>query len=515
MNYPLVIPSEHIGDSASRVEGISSVKNIIAGYVGSKARKKYDYMSPKPAKLNEVHTPPNAAEHNLAAQLSVHANTNIREAIQKIESTRFQIVFVVNNDKALLGIVTNGDLRRFFIAGGSVNARIRDCMNVSFKAARIDDSHEQLLKLFDLGYGVIPRLDKLGRLVDLVTPSFQINSPEAPVLARARAPVRVSFGGGGSDLTYYFQGKKGLVLNATVALYSHATLVPRTDKEINIYSEDLHTHSRYESLNALLAGKADDLLGAVVSVVKPTYGFDLYVRSDFSVGSGLGGSSAVATAVVAAFNELRLDRWSPYEAVELAFQAERLAYQVAGGWQDQYASVFGGFNFIELDNRKNLVHAIRLDTSIINELEECMILCNTNIKHDSSELHKKQQASLQDENRLKHMEDMVELCREMHHYLLRGELVSFGACLDRGWKLKKEISPFVSNERLDAIYAAAMRAGAVGGKLLGAGAGGYFLFFVLPQYRTAVANTLRSMDCCMSAFRLEPDGVKSWRTRLQ
>ena len=454
-------------------------------------------------------------EHALAKKLSANINASILDAIEKIESTRFQIVFAVDNRNILLGIVTNGDLRRFFLAGGSIDAPIHECMNTSFKAAQINDSREQLLKLFDLGFGVIPRINGEGQLVDLVTPSFELNSPEAPILARAKAPVRVSFGGGGSDLTYYFVEKKGLVLNATVALYSHATLVPRVDKTINLYSEDLQTQRHYDSLEAFLSAGAEDLLGAVVTVVKPTYGFDLYVRSDFPVGSGLGGSSAVATAIVAAFNELRLDRWSPYEAVELAFQAERLCYGVAGGWQDQYASVFGGFNLIELDSRKNLVNAIRLEDSVVNELEECLILCNTMIKHDSSELHKRQKVSLQDEGRVNHMDEMVDLCKEMHHHLLRGELLSFGNCLDRAWQLKKGVSPSVSNTHLDHIYDAAVRAGAVGGKLLGAGAGGYFLFFVLPQHRTIVSNTLRSLGCTLSSFKLEPDGVKSWRTRLQ
>jgi len=144
-----------------------------------------------------------------------------------------------------------------------------------------------------------------------------------------------------------------------------------------------------------------------------------------------------------------------------------------------------------------------------------LILCNTMIKHDSSELHKKQKISLQDEGRVNYMDEMVDLCKEMHHHLLRGELLSFGTCLDRAWKLKKEVSPSVSNTHLDRIYDAAVGAGAVGGKLLGAGAGGYFLFFVLPQHRTVVSNTLRALGCTLSSFKLEPDGVKSWRTRLQ
>jgi D-glycero-alpha-D-manno-heptose-7-phosphate kinase len=114
---------------------------------------------------------------------------------------------------------------------------------------------------------------------------------------------------------------------------------------LHLHSEDLNVYQRYESLGDLQAQlKRNSLLAATVSVLRPTSGFDLFVRSDFPVGSGLGGSSAVTTAIVAAFNELRLDRWTTYELAEVCFQAERLCFGVAGGWQDQYASAFGGFN---------------------------------------------------------------------------------------------------------------------------------------------------------------------------
>ena len=129
-----------------------------------------------------------------------------------------------------------------------------------------------------------------------------------------------------------------------------------------------------------------------MAVIRPTSGFDLYVRSDFPVGSGLGGSSSVTTAIVAAFNELRLDRWTTYEVAEICFQAKRLCFGVAGGWQDQYASAFGGFNLIEFDGSRNLVHPIRLDASTVNELEECLILCDTQIPHESGAIHKEQRS---------------------------------------------------------------------------------------------------------------------------
>jgi D-glycero-alpha-D-manno-heptose-7-phosphate kinase len=452
--------------------------------------------------------------NELIQQLTMLCTQAILAAVERMESSRFQVVFVVDEFGHLMGIITNGDLRRHLLNGGSTSDLVTTCMNQDFKSVNLNASREELLKLLDLGYHVIPRVDAVGRLVDIVTAEYDFASPEAPILTRARAPVRVSFSGGGSDLTYYFVDQPGAVLSTTVALYSHATLIPRGDKEINIYSEDLNTHEFYPSLMELLNAGSGGLLRAVVSVIKPTYGFDLYVRSDFPVGSGLGGSSAVATAVVAAFNEMRLDRWTTYEVAELAFQAERVCFGIAGGWQDQYASAFGGFNLIELDGKKNLVHAIRMETSTLNELEECLILCDSGIKHDSGLLHHEQRESVNQTDKSQHVADLVSLCRQMHKHLIRGELLDFGRSLDRGWQLKRSLSNSVTNPAIDGIYQGAIDAGALGGKLLGAGAGGFFLFFVQPQYRQKVANSLRAMNCKLSSFRFETSGVTSWRTKV-
>ena len=452
--------------------------------------------------------------NELIEQLTLLCTFNVLAALKRMESSRFQIVFVVDETGLLLGLITNGDLRRHLLGGGSTSDLVSACMNREYRSVSVDASREELLKLLDLGFHVIPRVDANGKLVDLVTPEYDLASPEAPILTRARAPVRVSFSGGGSDLTYYFVDRPGAVLSTTVALYAHATLIPRADKEINIYSEDLDTHEHYASLMELLNTSNRGLLRAVVSVIKPVYGFDLYVRSDFPVGSGLGGSSAVATAVVAAFNEMRLDRWTTYEVAELAFQAERVCFGIAGGWQDQYASAFGGFNLIELDGKKNLVHAIRMEPATLNELEECLILCDSRIKHDSGALHEEQRASVSQDDKARNVTQMVDLCRQMHKHLIKGELLDFGRNLDVGWQLKRSLSSSISNPQIDSIYQAARNAGALGGKLLGAGAGGFFLFFVQPQYRQKVAQCLRDLNCKLSSFRFETGGVTSWRTKV-
>lgn len=451
----------------------------------------------------------------LVKELSIDVQQTILDAIECIESGNLQIAFVVSDDKRLQGVVTNGDVRRYLLQGGLTDQPVIACMNREFRAVAVDTPREDLLKAFDLGYNALPGLDPEGRLVEVFTRQMAA-SAEAPVLARARAPVRMSFCGGGADLTYFFIDHPAAVLSCTVGLYAHATLVPRDDEQIQIFSEDLGHEEHYASIAELLVAADKSLLATIVAVIKPKYGFDLYLRSDFPVGSGLGGSSAATTATIAAFNELRQDRWSTYEIAELAFQAERLCFGIAGGWQDQYASAFGGFNLIEFENQRNLVHPIRLEDAIRNELESCLVLCDTGISHDSGRLHELQREEIEAESsQTELLSASVALCRRMHRYLIRGELRDFGRCLDEAWQLKKRFSSAISHGRLDDIYEAALSAGALGGKLLGAGGGGFFLFYVQPQHRQRVVQTVRELGCHTQNFRFESCGVTSWRMKIQ
>jgi D-glycero-alpha-D-manno-heptose-7-phosphate kinase len=451
----------------------------------------------------------------LVKELTIDMQRTILDAIKCIESGNLQIAFVVADDMRLLGVVTNGDVRRYLLQGGLTDQPVTACMNREFRSVSVSTPREDLLKAFDLGHNALPVLDDEGRLVEVYTRQMAA-SAEVPVLARARAPVRMSFCGGGADLTYFFIDHPAAVLSCTVGLYAHATLVPRDDRQIHIYSEDLGREEHFHSLPALLSAAEKSLLATIVSVIKPKYGFDLYLRSDFPVGSGLGGSSAATIASIAAFNELRQDRWNTYEIAELAFQAERLCFGIAGGWQDQYASAFGGFNLIEFENQRNLVHPIRLEEAIRNELESCLVLCDTGISHDSGRLHELQREEIEAESsQTELLSASVALCRRMHRYLMRGELRDFGLCLDEAWQLKKRFSSAISHGRLDAIYAAALAAGALGGKLLGAGGGGFFLFYVQPQYRQRVVHAVRAQGCQTQNFRFESSGVTSWRTKIQ
>lgn len=445
----------------------------------------------------------------------VQNGATVTDAIRTIEDSKVQTAFVVDDDHVLLGIVTNGDIRRFIIEGGNIENAVEEALNRNFKAVRMDAPREESLKLFDMGYSVVPRLDERGRLIDLLTPdSHRDFEVTGKVIVRARAPARISFAGGGTDLTYFFSRCYGLVLNAAISRYAITTLIPRQTFDIDIYSHDLGSHQHFATPLAMIEATDHNLLSTTTSLIKPDFGFEMHVSAEFPIGSGLGGSSAVVTSILTAFNELRAHRWSLYEVAELAFQAERLCFKVPGGWQDQYAASFGGFNLIEFRPTGNSVNPLRIPDDVIFELEESLILFDTGLAHDSGDLHRTQKSEMSNLDGDEKLSLLAEFCQEMNRALARQDLRRFGEGLHRAWLLKKRTSSRVSTEKIDQIYDAALAGGALGGKLLGAGGGGHILFFVPPDLRSAVVAALRPFDCKPSRIRFDIKGAQSWRTRV-
>ena len=280
---------------------------------------------------------------------TIRENQSIKEALKAIEKNHKGIVLIENNKKQIIGVATDGDIRRKIIKGISIDRNIIECCNRNFIFADIESPREDLLKMFDNSLRIIPVLNKQMKLVDILSSENLPLPVEQDFFVQAVAPVRVSFGGGGSDLTHYFSNNDGAVINSTISLYSHALLIPSKDSSIEIYSRDLNKSIKSKSLDKMLIKKDQDfsLIFALLRTISPDFGFKLYLNSDFRMGSGLGGSAVVCAAILGCFNEIRKDKWDKYELSELAYQAERIYLSIAGGWQDQYASVFGGFNFIE------------------------------------------------------------------------------------------------------------------------------------------------------------------------
>lgn len=444
----------------------------------------------------------------------ISENASLREALLQIEANHLGIIFTTSMTGAVVGLATDGDIRRRLLDGTSLDERIALSANSEFVWATDETPREMLLKKLDHRIRVIPLLDVNRQLTGIISRDHLPIQAEEPVYARSRSPVRISFGGGGSDLTHYFAGEGGAVINTTISLYSHATLRVRDDAKIIIHSLDLKDSIYADDLQSAL--KQEGRFGLIQSLLKaihPDFGFELYLHSDFPMKSGLGGSAVVSAAILGCFNQFRRDQWDLHELAELAYQAERFYLGVAGGWQDQYATVFGGFNFMEFRMDQNIVHPLRMPADILLELEECLVLCDTGSPHDSGDIHQDQRLQMQQDDVREKVQSNVDLTYRMRNHLLRGRLLQFGQSLDEAWQLKRQFSRKISSVRLDQIYDDARSHGAVGGKILGAGGGGFFLFYVTPFRKHELVSYLESSGLKVQPFRFEQEGLRAWTAR--
>tara|TARA_B000000475_G_scaffold269351_1_gene263182 strand:+ start:3453 stop:4808 length:1356 start_codon:yes stop_codon:yes gene_type:complete len=442
----------------------------------------------------------------------ISKGSSIRDALKKIDKNKKGIVLVVDNEK-LIGVASDGDIRRFLLKN-SINNKIDRVINKKFVSANRNTSREDLLKKLDQRIKVIPVLSSQGKIIEIVTSENLPLTQERSVYFRSRSPVRVSFGGGGTDLTSFFEEYGGAVINATLSLYSHASLQIRKDKKVYIESLDLKKNITLKNLNYNLSDtKGFELILSVLRMIKPDFGFNLYLYSDYPMNSGLGGSAVVVSSIIGCFNQTRLDQWTNKEIAELSFQAERIHSNISGGWQDQYSTVTGGINFMEFRSKGNLIHPIKLKANVVRELEESLILCDTGMKHNSGNIHDDQNKNLSKENIIRQVQKNKILSYEMREDLLQGNLLNFADKMDKAWHLKRSFSERITNKKLDSIYSLAKEAGAIGGKLLGAGGGGFFLFFVPPEKKIKVMQSLIKKKLSIQPFIFDHDGLSSWRVR--
>jgi D-glycero-alpha-D-manno-heptose-7-phosphate kinase len=450
------------------------------------------------------------------ALVTIAETETIEEAFRRLNINMLGILFAQDAGGRVIGAVTDGDIRRKLLGGATIREQVATCVNRNFVWARAGGPREQILKLLDQRVHVVPILDAEARLVDVFSRDLFQLGEESEVFARARSPVRISFSGGGTDLTHYFTDHGGgSVINATIAMYAHATLRRRNDGRIRIYSHDFRCTVEAENLAALGSDGDLALIKSVIRLIKPAYGFDLDVSADFPVGSGLGGSAVVSSAIIGCFNEFRSDQWDRHEIAEMAFQAERLMLNIPGGWQDQYATVFGGFNHMEFSSEQNAIVPMRLEPNVIAELEESLVLCYTGFNHDSGDVHRDQKSQHQTSEAVAAAARQKEVTREIRHHLLRGQLLECGRLIDEAWHAKRRLSSKISSTDLDGIYELAKANRAVGGKLLGAGGGGYFIFFVRPFERYPLIAALEQKGLRCSRIAFEENGLRTWKSRVK
>jgi D-glycero-alpha-D-manno-heptose-7-phosphate kinase len=304
----------------------------------------------------------------------------------------------------------------------------------------------------------------------------------------------------------------GCVLSATINHYAYASLRPRRDPRLTLASLDYDVVAKYEHARRVKFDGQLDLLKAAVRALKVRRGADLWTHSDAPPGSGLGASSTLMVALLAVLREwLKLDL-SPYELAELAYRVERVDLQLAGGRQDQYAASFGGFNYIEFGKDGTVVTPLRLRRDTLEELEYRSLLCYVGQTRQSATIIDRQTRGYRAgrKSTVTALHALKLQTAEMKRALLLGHVDGFGELLHEAWLHKKKLAEGISTPHIDKLYTLARKEGALGGKMTGAGGGGYFLFLTRFDRRHRVAAALERLGGQVVPFQFEARGVQSW-----
>jgi D-glycero-alpha-D-manno-heptose-7-phosphate kinase len=325
---------------------------------------------------------------------------------------------------------------------------------------------------------------------------------------KAKAPMRIGFFGGGTDVSPYAEEHGGRVLNCTIDKYVRCMLRPHDSDGVVIRSLDLEAVSRN------VTGRWDGRLGlpqAVLDAMPAAQGVEITMFSDVPPGSGLGSSSALVVSMLkllATAYHLPLDR---HQLAELAYRIERIDLGIPGGRQDQYAAAFGGMSVYHFRREGVIVEPVLTDASALLELESCLLIGYIGSRKLLTEhLVEDQVRRLRDGDTLRYHDETRAFVDEAVKLLRRNRIADFGRLLHDAWEVKKAFSPYIAPPEVETIYAEARRHGAWGGKITGAGGGGFMVFACPFERRLELERLLTSLGVQMRSFSFTTQGVHAW-----
>ncbi len=352
------------------------------------------------------------------------------------------------------------------------------------------------------------------------------------MVLRARAPVRIDFAGGWTDVALFTEEQSGAVVNATINLCSYVTVRSIPYKEIEtkeygykhlktienravrIYSADFNLYHEAAKIKLLEYDGTVDLIKAALKKSSIDYGLEIITRSNAPAGSGLGTSASMGVTLIGVLSRLSGIGLLPYEVAEQASSIERDELGMLGGKQDHYASAIGGINFMEFAGEEVKTSELRLSSDIQYELEKSLVLCYTGKSRLSSNVHQNVLDSYIAKNKitLSALRNLKQIAVEMKSALLTGDLSSFARLLNENWQNQKELHPSVTNAQIDSLFELALRNGAAGGKACGAGGGGCLVFYCEPDKEHLVRRRLEEAGIEIINFSFEFDGLQIWHS---
>ena len=344
------------------------------------------------------------------------------------------------------------------------------------------------------------------------------------LLIRSRAPLRLGLAGGGTDVPPYCDRFGGAVLNATIDLYAYCTIEPSVDGRIHFVGADMCAGESHDLAPELPTEGKLALHAGVYNRIVREFNVDeplalkMTTACDAPPGSGLGSSSTLVVAMVQAYAEWLHLPLGEYDVAALAYQIERNDLALQGGKQDQYAAVFGGFNFMEFQADGHvLVNPLRIKPSIVSELEGSLVLFYTGQSRESRAIIAEEAQNVQrgNEDAIAAMHSGKAEAYRMKEALLRGDIARLGEVMLAAWDAKKRMARCISNDRIDRLYDRAVQAGAYCGKVTGAGGGGFMMFLVDMTRRCAVIQTLEQLgEGKVLGCHFRTEGAEAWRVEV-
>lgn len=328
-----------------------------------------------------------------------------------------------------------------------------------------------------------------------------------------RSPVRISFAGGGTDLPAYYEQFGGTVLSATINKYFYTILGKRSDGRVQIISSDLRVFETWHDLSTLqIRGNPLEIPLAVMKEVNCNLAIDLFLASEIPPGTGLGSSASVCVNLLKTITTYLHRPMSKYDLAEKAFHIARHVLDRNIGKQDEYAAAFGGLNYFTFEPEgKVTVEPIQIAPGLIQELQRNLMLFFTGAAHHSWTILKEQEASTRKGTgaAVDALHEVKALAAEMRLALQHGNLHQIGVLLHRAWMAKRRISEKISDERIDSLYLLARDRGALGGKITGAGGGGFLLIYCERSAQSSVREAMRQKGLQEMNFAFDMQGAQA------
>lgn len=339
------------------------------------------------------------------------------------------------------------------------------------------------------------------------------------MIVRSKAPLRIGLAGGGSDVSPYSDIYGGIILNATINLYAYCTIEETDDGFVTVESYDGECFERYPLSRQLeIDGKASLLKGSYNRVMRdyniPLRSCKITTYNDAPAGSGLGTSSTMVVAILKAFVEWHSLPLGDYEIARLAYEIERKDLNLSGGKQDQYAAAFGGFNYMEfMKDDMVIINPLKVKRWIVDELEASMVLYFTGRSRSSAAIIDEQKKNVASGNTIsiEAMHRIKQSAVDMKLAVLKGDMHEFARILGQAWEDKKKMAGAITNPMIESAFAVATAAGALAGKVSGAGGGGFIMFFVEPTKKKAVIEALGKLDGYTIHFNFTDGGAHGWK----